>query len=176
VTASAQASVRRATEADAEAIARVWVASWQVAYRGQVPDAFLDGLTSDLGRRTGIMRRILTEARERVLVSEHAGLVSGFVTFGPSRDDDRDDATGEVYAIYVHPAAWGTGTGRALLALATAGLRESGSSKATLWVLGTNERARRFYEAAGWTPDGATKDEERGSFTLHEVRYRRDPL
>lgn len=168
--------VRVATEADAEGIARVHVASWQVAYRGQVPDAYLDGLTADIERRAAFWQRWLSEGRVRVFVSEVAGLVTGFVSLGASGDADRDDATGEVYAIYVHPAAWAAGTGRALFALAAATLREMGFSKATLWVLGTNERARRFYEAAGWSTDGATKDEERGTFVLREVRYRRDPL
>jgi hypothetical protein len=46
-------------------------------------------------------------------------------------------------------------------------------AEAVLWVLGTNERARRFYEAAGWEPDGNTKVEDRASGTLHEVRYQR---
>ena len=41
-----------------------------------------------------------------------------------------------------------------------------------LWVLKTNERARRFYEIAGWKTDGQTKTEERGRVVLNEVRYR----
>jgi hypothetical protein len=41
-------------------------------------------------------------------------------------------------------------------------------------VLDTNERTRRFYEAAGWRPDGETKVEPWGTFDLSEVRYRID--
>jgi len=55
---------------------------------------------------------------------------------------------------------------------AMATLRAVGFSTATLWVLDTNLRARRFYEAAGWVPDGATKVDDRATFTLREVRYR----
>jgi hypothetical protein len=43
---------------------------------------------------------------------------------------------------------------------------------ATLWVLDENVRARSFYERGGWRLDGATKDDDRGSFVLKEVRYR----
>lgn len=50
-------------------------------------------------------------------------------------------------------------------------IRSRSQSRATLWVLETNERARRFYEIAGWLPDGATKTEMRGSVELREVRY-----
>ena len=53
------------------------------------------------------------------------------------------------------------------------GLTETGFSAATLWVLETNARARRFYESAGWAADGATKTDRRGDIELREVRYRR---
>jgi hypothetical protein len=36
--------VRRARVQDAGGIARTWVRAWEVAYRGLVPDAVLDGL------------------------------------------------------------------------------------------------------------------------------------
>jgi Tfp pilus assembly protein PilP len=42
-----------------------------------------------------------------------------------------------------------------------------------LWVLASNERARAFYGARGWRPDGGTKTEPREGFSLNEVRYRR---
>ena len=40
-------ALRDATPDDAHAIATVHVASWQVAYRGFMPDAVLDGLSVD---------------------------------------------------------------------------------------------------------------------------------
>jgi hypothetical protein len=45
--------VRRATLDDAPAIARVHVAAWQRAYRGQMPDAVLDGLDESGARAPG---------------------------------------------------------------------------------------------------------------------------
>jgi hypothetical protein len=58
---------------------------------------------------------------------------------------------------------------------------DEGYREAILWVLAGNERARRFYEAAGWTLDGAQKTEHIGGAgaaagagtTVTEVRYRR---
>ena len=49
-----------------------------------------------------------------------------------------------------------------------------GFRAATLWVLRGNERARRFYERAGWTVDGARKDDVVAGVPVTEVRYRRD--
>ncbi|MDQ6926250.1 MAG: nucleotidyltransferase domain-containing protein [Candidatus Eremiobacteraeota bacterium] len=47
---------------------------------------------------------------------------------------------------------------------AISGLRGAGSAEATLWVLDTNVRARRFYESAGWAPDGTTKVDKHEGF------------
>jgi GNAT superfamily N-acetyltransferase len=91
----------------------------------------------------------------------------------PSRDDDADPATGEVPMIYALPRAWGSGAGRELMAAAVAGLREAGFAQVTLWVLDSNARARRFYERAGFVPDGATKTDVLAGATMTEVRYRR---
>lgn len=179
MTGTLSATVRPAIIDDAEAIPRVHIASWQVAYRGQIPDAYLNGLANEMPRRIEFWRSALQRAPEqgrRLFVAERDGFVVGFLSCGPSEDPDRDSETGEIYAIYLHPSAWGTGTGRALFERGEETLQELGFTKATLWVLDTNARGRGFYEAMGWHADGAKKDEERGTFTLHEVRYRRDPL
>lgn len=69
--------------------------------------------------------------------------------------------------------AWGTGIGRRLMTAALTSLVEAGFTRATLWVLDTNERARRFYEAGSWRPDGGLKRDERRGVLLNEVRYGR---
>jgi GNAT superfamily N-acetyltransferase len=134
----------------------------------------LDGL--DVERRTAGWAQVLARPapRQALFVAEDDdGTVTGFVHVLPSRDDDGDERTGEVTSIYADPSAWGTGTGRALMAAAEQTLRGSGFTCATLWVLRDNDRARRFYEAAGWSPDGATKDDVVAGAAVAEVRYRR---
>ena len=150
--------------------------TWQVAYRGQLPDDFLDALSSTIDRRTEFWARSIREApahRQHQLVATDGEGIVGFVTFGPRDDEPGDQGTGELYAIYVDPDHWGGGYGRALFAAAERGLHDAGFSEAILWVLETNERARRFYEIAGWRPDGGQKTEHRGDVELREVRYRR---
>jgi RimJ/RimL family protein N-acetyltransferase len=56
---------------------------------------------------------------------------------------------------------------------AVAGLAQFGYVEATLWVLDANARARRFYERAGWAPDGAVMTDDSRGFRIREVRYRR---
>jgi len=82
---------------------------------------------------------------------------------------------GEVYAIYVTPAWWSTGTGRALMDSVLSALEAGRYRRAVLWVLADNTRARRFYERAGFAPDGGT-NVLIGLGGVLEVRYTRDLL
>ncbi|HET7235665.1 MAG TPA: GNAT family N-acetyltransferase, partial [Actinomycetota bacterium] len=89
-------------------------------------------------------------------------------------DADATERTGEVYAIYLDPDRVGTGLGRQLFERAVGDLRDRGFSSVTLWVLQTNERARRFYEVAGWAPDGASSSERVDCEMRPTIRYRVD--
>jgi GNAT superfamily N-acetyltransferase len=168
--------VRPATLADADGIGLVHVRSWQSAYRGKMPRDYLDGL--DPASRSETWRRILEQtppSRGGVhVVAADGDEIVGFASFGPSRDSDTDPrVTGEVFAIYADPDAWGTGTGRALMGSAVAELARLGYADAILWVLDTNDRARRFYALAGWEADGARKSDGSRGFEITEIRYRR---
>jgi ribosomal protein S18 acetylase RimI-like enzyme len=71
------------------------------------------------------------------------------------------------------PVAWGIGAGRQLMTAALDVLAAAGYRQATLWVLDSNWRARRFYHAGGWQADGTVKTDDTRGFPLTEVRYRR---
>ena len=165
--------LRPALPADARAIAEISVRAWRAAYRGVMSDETLDGLSVE-ERQAGFGGFIAQAVgRSAVSVAEDgAGLVVGFVSLGPGRDEEHGlpDA-GEVYAIYVDPHRWGGGAGRTLLAAAEDELRNAGFRRAFLWVLQDNPRARRFYEAAGWTWDGSTSDHQVQCERLPIVRY-----
>ncbi|MBX6387239.1 MAG: GNAT family N-acetyltransferase [Microbispora sp.] len=169
--------VRRAEPADAEAIAAVHVRSWQAAYPGFMPRAYLDGLTPAM--RLPLWNRLLGESappRTEVFVAEAGGSVAGFAALGPSRDDDADPASvAEISAIYLLPEVWGAGLGGRLMAAALDDLAAAGYERATLWVIDGNVRARRFYERGGWRPDGAVQRDESHGFPLTEVRYQARP-
>jgi RimJ/RimL family protein N-acetyltransferase len=46
-----------------------------------------------------------------------------------------------------------------------------GGSRAVLWVLAGNTRARRFYEAGGWKPDGEIRTEPVNGEPVDQLRY-----
>jgi ribosomal protein S18 acetylase RimI-like enzyme len=62
--------------------------------------------------------------------------------------------------------------GRALLERGEESLRRSGFSAALLWVLDGNERAIRFYEAAGWERSDRKVDTFLGAEVV-EIGYRK---
>jgi len=164
--------IRRATERDAPAIASVHVNSWQWAYRGLLPDAYLDNL-SVADRETMHADRLADEGETRTWNVERDGMVVGFASTRPSRELDALPEDAEVGAIYLLADVAGTGIGDGLLDAATRDVAARGYKRITLWVLETNTRARRFYEKRGWTPDGTTKTETFGGVEVVEMRYQR---
>jgi GNAT superfamily N-acetyltransferase len=153
--------IRPGTADDAEGVARVQIETWQAAYAHALPPEQLQALS-------------VPEAVERHrrwppdFVAVEGGEIVGFVDVGPSRDRDTE---GELFAIYVHPEQWRTGVGRALIEAGEEELRRLGHEEAILWVLDDNPRARRFYEIAGWSVDGAAREIRIFGFDVPEVRY-----
>lgn len=163
--------IRAATLADANALGRVHVRSWQVGYRGLVPQEYLDGL-DPTERSLGWACRLAAPDPERVTyVLELEGAVQGFGACGPGRDPDAP-GVGELFAIYLDPAVWRAGHGRALFQRCQDDLRGRGLRELTVWVLRGNERARGFYGGMGLAPDGAEKEVVQQGIVLDEVRYR----
>jgi GNAT superfamily N-acetyltransferase len=153
------------------AIARVHVRSWQVAYRGLLPEDYLDQLHPEDRARTYDFTS-LDPLKPRTIVAANEGLIHGFATTAPSRDPDRANY-GELCALYVDPEHWGRGKGQALVSAARAYLLELGFKDAFLWVLRGNVRAERFYQLDGWSADGISRTDTVWAVTVDEVRYQR---
>jgi GNAT superfamily N-acetyltransferase len=148
--------IRAARMADIPGLIDVHIASWRSAYREQVPDQVLADLDLTRSQRQRTWSAVLSNDRQRAFVAERNDQILGFVNIGPARPPV-DPTIGEVYAIYLNPNAWDQGLGRALFATGEKTLRSLGYRSAILWMLATNLRARKFYEAAGWRADGETK-------------------
>jgi GNAT superfamily N-acetyltransferase len=187
--------IRSASTADAPQIAAVMRDSWFAAYEDIIPRQIIDRVTApDGGARVRQSFRIRPWQRMIAAVSDRprppaaarpdAPGIVGYASFGPERDvvgmpwpypltaAGAEGRTAELYALYVHPAWWSTGTGRALMDRVLAKVSAAGYLAITLWVLRDNARARRFYEQAGFAPDGASHllDDLGG---VAEIRYRR---
>ncbi len=153
------------------AVARVHVRSWQVGYRGLLPDAYLDGLRPE--ERAARYRFASENVRDPVtMVAVDDEEICGFATTSPARDLDVPN-DGELCALYVDPEWWGRGVGRTLIGAARLQLFEMGFRSAVLWLLAGNARADRFYRKDGWAPDGLRRSDTMWGAAVDEARYRR---
>jgi len=167
-----EVTIRPATVDDAAGIARVHVRSWQEAYAGIVPDDYLRAL--DPEQRATRWAQALADGSAdhvRTFVAQSDDRLLGFVSYGPSRDEDARRHEREIYSIYLDPGTWGHGIARDLIRTVLAEVGEQ--TPISLWVLADNARARHFYRRHGFSPDGVERLESFGGADLLEVRYRR---
>ncbi|HEX7157893.1 MAG TPA: GNAT family N-acetyltransferase [Edaphobacter sp.] len=163
--------IRAAQPGDEMGVADVHVRSWQAAYKGLLPDDYLNGLRPEQRAQrytfgSHDLRQPFT------IVSTEASLITGFATISPARDPDIPDH-GELCALYVAPEWWGCGIGAALVSEARDLLHERGFRSAALWVMANNTRAERFYRIDQWMPDGLRRTDTVWGIVVDEIRYRR---
>jgi GNAT superfamily N-acetyltransferase len=167
--------VRRATQVDVSGIARVNVDAWRHAYRGIIPDSFLDGM--DVARREqGWSRWVAMPPPDAVFVATEGDDVVAYCAVCAVRQDaDAHPAlpTGELVAIYADPSVLGFGAGHAVHDAGLAELAAAGFLHAVLWVFEDNAVGRAFYERHGWTRDGVCTELEIGEARPAEIRYSR---
>jgi RimJ/RimL family protein N-acetyltransferase len=164
--------IRAAVSADVPAIAQLHLDSYRAAYRDLLPAPLLADLRID-DRHRRWQASMREPARATYVVEDEtaAGIIA-VAEIGPCRDADATDHTGELIALHVAEPFWRQGVGSLAHRHALGELAAHEYTGATLWVLTGNARARRFYEAAGWTADGTARDVQVLGTEIPEVRYR----
>ncbi|SAK99043.1 GNAT family N-acetyltransferase [Caballeronia ptereochthonis] len=165
--AATQCSLREATLADAALIASMHARSWASAYRGILPDGYLE-------RDMHAERAAHWEARMKEIgagagcafIAEHGGEAVGFVCLL------EPDETGSVLVDNLHalPGHKGLGTGTTMLAEAIRWARSRGARQLHLFVLEQNAAAIGFYESRGWKCASREADHMAG-IDLFSLRY-----
>ena len=138
--------VRQATAADAEAIAHVEIRAWQAAYGRALGAQFLNDLSEKL-RQTAWEATLAAEGTT-TLVAEDAGGVVGVAAVRTAGD------AAEIDAVYVDPAHWRQGHGRALLSAAFQRVDAEPWQTARAWVFLHNAMGRAFFATLGFRMDG----------------------
>lgn len=157
--------IRYITPADSrQEISKVYEESWKLAYKGIIPQDYLEGIPE------GQWVSALDSFGWRTLICLEEGNIVGTTSFGRSRFA-RFDQWGEIISIYFLPEYIGCGYGKALLKAAMSELKKMGYPKVFLWVLEENYRARAFYEAMGFVPADEYLDDNIGGKDLREVQY-----
>ena len=127
-------TLRPYAAADEEAAIALWLRTWQQAYPDIDFNARLDWW------RERWRKELVPQTQ--IVVAEHAGVMTGFVTVDPK--------TLYLDQIVVAPEAWGTGTAEALVLEA----RRISPDGLDLQVNQDNARAIRFYQKQGFAITG----------------------
>lgn len=156
--AAADASVRPARPADAEAMGAVQARAWRGGYADVLDPEALDRLTPQA--LAGPWRQALTDPptrKHKVLVACAGSAVVGFAAVAPGRDPDATMADGDLVVLVVDPAHRGAGHGSRLLAASADTVGADGASTLRAWVPDADTALRDFLGSAGLTPDGARR-------------------
>jgi len=146
-----EVSLRRATVADAEAIAAVRVESWQTTYLGMIPDSYLEQMRiEDSFLHWKQILEALPAAGDRacVYVAESEGHVIGFAS-GMLLAEPKHGFRAELTAMYLRPAWQRSGIGRRMVQKVARTLQAQGADNLLVWVISANRIARNFVEDLG---------------------------
>lgn len=153
---------RPGTPGDALACARVHRKAASIAYRPFWPE----------GSEPPPVEDIAPGWRGIAAVAEAGEEIVAGVAVHP---DDRVPTGWVLARLYVHPDHQGAGLGRELVDRAVASAAADGATAINLWVLETNELARRFYERLGWRLVPGPTVENEGTHHI-DVLYQLDDL
>ena len=157
--------VRKVTpEDDFEAIGNVYVQSWKTAYKGMIPQSYLDELTG-----SGWVHMLTNGSYDHFVVMDGANY-AGTSAICPAREAAMA-GWGEMVSLYLLPAYFGKGYAQPLFDCALSALVQQGFAHSYLWVLAQNERAQRFYEKNGFQKNGDADTITIAGKELVEVRY-----
>ena len=149
---------------DRREVSRVYEESWRFAYRGIIPQAYLDGIPA------GHWAPCLDTPGWHTLLCMENGAMVGTSSFCASRSA-QFPGWGEIISLYLLPAYMGRGYGKALLLNALAELDRLGFGEVFLWVLEENRQARQFYSRMGFSPSGGFLEDSIGGKPLRELAY-----
>jgi len=143
--------LRRATVADAEAIAAIRIEGWRTTYRGMIPDSYLAEMDMNenvLHWRTILQALPVKEDSLCVYVAVSEDEIVGFVS-AMKLSEPKLDKDGEINAIYIRPQWQRCGIGKRMLHKAARSLQAMGCTSCVIWVIDGNSQARNFYEELG---------------------------
>ena len=126
--------------------------AWRAAYRGIVPDDYLDGLSYDESER--LWRDAIAAGDGGVFVAEDGAGVFGFASGSPRERFSRElrEYEGELKTLYVLPYRKGAGAGRQLVGAVARHFVDRGVNSMLLWAFAENRPARGFYGSLGGVP------------------------
>lgn len=142
-------TIRPATNDDVRAIARVLIDTRRASNREQLPAGYLLGLSYEKTEADYRQAISLPEPNQITLVAQlQSGVVIGFANGKPTPDAPGNNSV-ELKELYIQPNFQRRGVGESLVSQFMRDALRNNVQNVYVWVLSTNQSARRFYEKLG---------------------------
>lgn len=152
--------VREMTTDDIDKVRSLYISGWQNAFKGIVPQDYLDHMNLDEWAPPLDGAYVLTDGKD----------ILGTSSVSPARDSSFE-GWGEIISVYVLPELIGHGYGHILFESVKQKLLERGYRQIYLTVFEDNMRARRFYEKHHFSWNQERIPLNVGGKDLIELRY-----
>lgn len=162
----AQSLIVPAGPGDADALARLHVATWRETYPGLLPAGYLAAMDEERHARRWRGQLKSVDRPAPVLLAEQRGGLVGYCAAGRARGGEA-----EVFTLYLLRRVQAAGLGARLLRAMARVLKGDGARALHLWVLSNNRDARGFYDRMGGEV-GLSRPVAGWGGGLMETRYR----
>lgn len=161
--------IRRANIKDAEAIAKLLIQSWRVAYQKILPEKLLADLSLVEWKKG--WKVYLGNTKNEVYVLSEEQEIIGVVEVCLFKEQQLSQYSNyvEIPVIYLMPDKVGLGYGRKMMVEVLLIIQSKETEGIAIWVLEKNLRARSFYNSFGFIFSGKTKNFPKGN--LKELLY-----
>ena len=140
---------------DESALAYIQTESWKAGFKDILSADILERFTQ-IDKATAMYRRLLEQNVGNGYLLKVEGKPHCIAWWDTTREKDMPGYA-ELICIHSLQDKWRKGYGSKMMNAVLQDISAAGFSKVMLWVFENNTRARRFYEAHGFTTSGKTK-------------------
>jgi len=148
-------TIERVKPGGESTLAYIQTESWKAGFRDILSAEVLERCTQ-LDRATAMYRRLLEQHIGNGYLLKADGKPHCIAWWDTTRETDMPGYA-ELICIHSLQDQWRRGYGSKMMHAVLEDAAAAGFSKIMLWVFEDNTRARRFYEAHGFTTNGKTK-------------------
>ncbi|NLY46626.1 MAG: GNAT family N-acetyltransferase [Tissierella sp.] len=159
---------RIANVEDATSISTIHAKSWKEAYKGLLPNKYLNEIKDT--RWVDMITKGLIDNTMKAWIAIIEDEIIACTCIGDSRYKGYENQL-ELISIYVLPEYWNVGAGSLLIDEVLKYAEDNDYVEVGLWVLDGNNQAIRFYEKNGFLSNGDTISCTIGEKHTNEKRY-----
>ena len=148
-------SIKRACEGDEQTLAYIQTQSWKQAFQNILSREELERCT-EIQKVTAMYKKLLENHIGNGYILTVDGHPHCIAWWDTTREKEMPGYA-ELICIHSLQEHWRQGYGSKMMNRVISDITQAGYPKVMLWVFEQNTRARKFYEAKGFFPNGKTK-------------------